>query len=218
MNKVFFVDENNGFIAGGYLNDEDFQTILFKTNNSGETWEKIPELHYLINDLYFHDTQHGWALGSDKSGKNVIMETRDGGDHWAVQADNLIGSLNALSHRDNYLWAVGDYGLVLRIDLTTGVKDDKDQHLPSAFELFQNYPNPFNARTAISYQLSAFGNVELSVYNLLGQQVATLVTEKQPAGNYNVEWNASDFSSGVYFYRLITDKGFSNIKKLIVLK
>jgi flagellar hook assembly protein FlgD len=64
--------------------------------------------------------------------------------------------------------------------------------------------------TAISYQLPAFSQVELSIYNLLGQKVATLVSEKQPAGVYEVQWDASGFSSGVYFYQLTTNKEFSN--------
>ncbi len=95
------------------------------------------------------------------------------------------------------------------------------------FQLFQNYSNPFNSTTTIRYllaektashRLSAVCQVELSIYNLLGQKVVTVVSEKQPAGNYTVEWDASDFPSGVYFYRLSTDKGFSDIKKMIVLK
>jgi len=82
----------------------------------------------------------------------------------------------------------------------------------------QNYPNPFNPTTTITYQLPVVSNVELNIYNLLGQKVATLVSEKQSIGNYKVEWDASSFTSGIYFYRLKTDKGFIQSRKLILLK
>jgi len=96
---------------------------------------------------------------------------------------------------------------------------------PDQFRLFQNYPNPFNPKTAISYQLpvrrpdgSAISNVELSIYNLWGQKVATLVSASQPAGHYEVTWDATGFSSGIYMYRLETNTGFSQVKKLVLLK
>jgi predicted phosphodiesterase len=70
------------------------------------------------------------------------------------------------------------------------------------YGLLQNYPNPFNSITAIGYQLSAVSEVELSIYNLHGQRVATLVSSRQAAGSYTVEWNGAQFSSGVYFCRM----------------
>ena len=82
----------------------------------------------------------------------------------------------------------------------------------------KNYPNPFNPTTTISYQLPAVSLVDLSIYNVLGQKVTSLVSEKQQAGNYKVEWNAAGFSSGVYFYRMETGKGFVQSRKLILLK
>lgn len=89
--------------------------------------------------------------------------------------------------------------------------------------LTQNYPNPFNPTTTIRYTVGATQHVasqriDLSIFNLLGQKVATLVSEKQPTGRYQVEWNATGMASGVYYYRLETDQGFAETKKLIVLK
>jgi hypothetical protein len=89
---------------------------------------------------------------------------------------------------------------------------------PGIFYLAQNYPNPFNPSTMISYQLPITNFVELSIYNSLGQKITTLVNTKQPAGTYVVEWNASGFASGVYYYRLSTDTGFTQSKKLLLLK
>ena len=82
----------------------------------------------------------------------------------------------------------------------------------------QNYPNPFNPTTTISYQLPAISKVDISIYNLLGQKVATLVSKKQQAGIYKIEWDASGFASGLYFYKLVTDENFVQSRKLILLK
>ncbi len=88
---------------------------------------------------------------------------------------------------------------------------------PEDYLLFQNYPNPFNPTTIISYQLPSFSNVDLSIYNLLGQKVATLVNERQRAGYHQIEWDAGRFSSGIYFYRIEAGE-FQDVKKMILLR
>jgi parallel beta-helix repeat protein len=92
------------------------------------------------------------------------------------------------------------------------------EEIPSKFFLSQNYPNPFNPRTVIRYTLPVTCYADISVYNILGQKLATLVSQKQSAGDYNVEWDAADYASGIYLYKLSTDQGFAQTKKLIVLK
>jgi hypothetical protein len=89
--------------------------------------------------------------------------------------------------------------------------------IPQAFQLQQNYPNPFNPSTVISYSLEKAGNVTLKVYNMLGQEVATLVNGFQTVNTYNVTFNASSLSSGIYLYELRTG---SNVvtKKMILMK
>jgi hypothetical protein len=87
----------------------------------------------------------------------------------------------------------------------------------SGYRLYQNYPNPFNPSTMITYQLPVTSEVALNVYNLLGQNVATVISDKQPAGRYQVEWNASGYASGIYYYRLKAN-GYSEIKKLLILE
>ena len=89
--------------------------------------------------------------------------------------------------------------------------------IPEKFELYRNYPNPFNPRTIINYELQITNEIELSVYNLLGQEVATLVSGRQAAGLHQVEWDASGFSSGIYYYKLKSGK-YQNVKKMILLK
>ncbi|MFC2085514.1 T9SS type A sorting domain-containing protein [Bacteroidota bacterium] len=90
--------------------------------------------------------------------------------------------------------------------------------VPERITLYQNYPNPFNPTTTIEFALQKASQVNLSIYNLLGKKVATLISEKKSPGMYEVEWNASGFASGVYLFRLQTDKGFLQTKKLILLK
>jgi hypothetical protein len=106
---------------------------------------------------------------------------------------------------------------------STSVSDEIFHNKPGQFNLRQNYPNPFNPSTTISYSVGANGHsplhhIDLSIYNILGQKVATLVNKTQSAGSYQVEWNASGFASGVYLFRLETDKGFEQTKKMILVK
>jgi len=88
---------------------------------------------------------------------------------------------------------------------------------PAEFSLSQNYPNPFNPTTAISYQLPENSFVSLKVYDVLGKEVASIVNEQKAAGKYQVEFNASNLGSGVYFYTLKAN-GFTQSKKMMLLK
>jgi hypothetical protein len=103
----------------------------------------------------------------------------------------------------------------LHVIATTGT--EQENLIVYTYALHQNYPNPFNPVTTIKYQLARAGQVDLSIYNILGQKIATLVSEKQSAGIYNVTWDASNYSSGMYFYRIQSDR-YTAIKKLIVVK
>ncbi len=89
--------------------------------------------------------------------------------------------------------------------------------VPQGFQLQQNYPNPFNPSTDISYTITKAGNVTLKVYNMLGQEVATLVNGYQAANTYKVNFNASGLSSGVYFYKLSTGSN-EMTKKMVLMK
>ncbi len=93
---------------------------------------------------------------------------------------------------------------------------DKEKQ-PNLFSLFQNYPNPFNPVTAIGYRLSVFSQVDLSIYNQLGERVKTLVSENQPAGEYEINWDASQYASGVYYYQLKAGD-FKHVRKMILIK
>ena len=89
--------------------------------------------------------------------------------------------------------------------------------IPNNFELSQNFPNPFNPTTIISYSIPKSGFVTLKVYNILGEEVATLQNGFQNAGSYKADFNASKLASGVYMYNLRTD-GMTITKKMMLLK
>ena len=99
----------------------------------------------------------------------------------------------------------------------TGIADSKSESIPAQFTLYQNYPNPFNPSTTIRYSIPKASLVSLKVYDILGREVASLVNEEKPAGNYKAVFNASSFASGVYFYR-IQAGSFIATKKLLLLK
>jgi hypothetical protein len=113
-----------------------------------------------------------------------------------------------------------------RLNIVTDVEDEKQ--IPTEFSLEQNYPNPFNPSTKIRYSIpdvgSGLAQTVLKVYDILGNEVATLVNEEKPAGVYEVEFDASNLSSGIYFYRVTiqsdkADEGkFSEIKKMVLIK
>jgi len=100
--------------------------------------------------------------------------------------------------------------------ITAVITRDGDA-VPATYELSQNYPNPFNPSTSIRYSIPVNGQVTLKIFNILGQEVRTLVNTVQSSGSYVVNFNASSLSSGVYFYQLRAE-GFVSVKKMMLLK
>jgi len=108
--------------------------------------------------------------------------------------------------------------LVITGDVGTSVKIvNSDEKQPTNFHLSQNYPNPFNPSTVIRYQIPKDEMVKVSVYNLAGHLIETLVSERQTAGNYQVRWNAERYASGIYFYEIQAGT-FKAVKRAILLK
>ncbi|GEM_PF-3515752 len=131
-------------------------------------------------------------------------------------------SISGISLVDNYTW-VFSTGKITSLD---GGRE-KINHSVQGYDLLPNYPNPFGAgrtlfrgdsKTTIKYRLPVVSRIDISIYNIFGQKVATLVSAKQAAGTYQVEWNASGFASGIYFYKMETAKGHIQTRKLILLK
>ena len=105
----------------------------------------------------------------------------------------------------------------------TSVSEYEKNYSPLTFNLEQNYPNPFNASTTIVYQLNQPGEIEIAIYNLLGEKIKTIINENKQSGKYSIIWDGTDFagkpvSSGCYFYQLIANNSFSKIKKMLLLK
>jgi hypothetical protein len=95
--------------------------------------------------------------------------------------------------------------------------NNENNGVPAVFRLYQNYPNPFNPSTVISIDMPKDGYASLKVFNSLGQEVATLIEGDIKAGSYQKVFNASQLSSGIYFYKLVTG-GFSEVRKMSLIK
>jgi Putative multicopper oxidases len=109
----------------------------------------------------------------------------------------------------------GMMGQFVVVDGPSGITDRKI--VPGRFSLGQNFPNPFNPTTTISFALPSRSFVSLKVFDLLGREVATIVSEEMSAGSYSKQWNAANISSGIYFYRLQAGS-FTETKKLVLLR
>jgi hypothetical protein len=112
-------------------------------------------------------------------------------------------------------WNFGENFVVHVIDNPVYVQNENLQ--PENFILYQNYPNPFNPATNIRFRIADFGFVSLKVYDVLGDEVATLVNEVKDAGEYEVEFSANWLTSGIYFYKLNVGS-FSETKKMLLMK
>jgi photosystem II stability/assembly factor-like uncharacterized protein len=160
---------------------------FMKSVDGGNTWEGIHLGGADFWSVKFIDHSIGWILGEGN-----VLKTTDGGNSWNDVTSAII---------------------------VTEINENKkaSRQIPIQFKLYQNYPNPFNPVTMINYQLPMINDVELSIYNLLGQKVATLVDERQQAGYHQIEWDASGFASGIYYYRIQAGE-FYNVKKMLLLR
>ncbi|MFC1552379.1 T9SS type A sorting domain-containing protein [Candidatus Latescibacterota bacterium] len=113
-------------------------------------------------------------------------------------------------------------GILFGINNATSTSSTKEQ-FPIVFNLSQNYPNPFNFETSISYKVPELSNILITIYNILGQKIKTLIDEEKHPGSYSVKWNGTDDSgqkvtSGIYIYIMETDKDFIKLHKMMFLK
>jgi hypothetical protein len=201
----------NSIIAGsvsGHFKSTDaaFQTDMpaWFTTNNGRTYATNAEVG-LVNP--FHPTQaNPFPLPNSVVYTGAATPPNDG------FFDDTAVFIGAFGYSN---WAAGWSSLEF---ISTGVNDELfDGQIPNEYVLTQNYPNPFNPTTNIRFAIPKSGNVKLSVYNVLGQEVATLVNGLKEAGTYTINWNASNVSSGIYIYRL-ESAGQVLTKKMTLLK
>ncbi len=206
---VFFSDVNTGTVVG------ERGTIL-RTTNGGLTWTKQTSgTSYWLYGVSLINASWGIAVGE----RGIVLRTMNGGLNWGYQPSGTKNNLYGVSFVSaNVATIVGDYGTILR---TTGgpvsVRSEGGNREVREYRLMQNHPNPFNPATTIQYDIPFESNVKLRVFDVLGREVKTLVDEKQPQGQYQIRFEASNLPSGVYFYRLQAG-GFVEAKKLLLLK
>ena len=150
------------------------------------------------------------------TGNPVVNSFHDTTTHHGLDYFYSITSFDDGTITGDILESGPSYTQTILAGQLTGLGEHQNNQ-PASYQLIQKYPNPFNPTTSIGYQLPAVSNVELSIFNMLGQKVADLVSERQPAGSYQIKWDASKYSSGVYYYRIKTDK-FVDVKKMILIR
>ncbi|MEO8512820.1 MAG: PQQ-dependent sugar dehydrogenase [Ignavibacteria bacterium] len=120
--------------------------------------------------------------------------------------------------QNNELYIVGGSGLIYKfLDLSVGINGNSNE-IPSGFSLEQNYPNPFNPSTTIYYNVGMSSQVNISVFDMTGKEIAVLLNESKTAGRFSVDWNSTGFASGVYFYKMTINGSQTIEKKMVLIK
>ncbi len=193
---------------------------ILKSTDSGNNWAIQPvPLGNALTSVYFTNVSTGWAAGWI----GTIMYTSNGGTNWSDQTSNTSNSLRSIYFVNSLTgWTVGDLGTILKTTSggITGVNRISNE-IPSRYSLSQNYPNPFNPKSKIKYQIANTQiknqNVKLVIYNSLGEEMEILVDQIQQPGIYEVEFDGSKLSSGVYYYKITTGE-FIETKKMLMIK
>ena len=169
------------------------------------------------------------SIAIDGSGKKWIA-TYGGGltkyddTNWTVYnesnsglPDNFIFSLAIDGNGNKWIGTVGGGLAIYKDGGVVSVQENEHNKFPIDFSLSQNYPNPFNPTTKIRWQSPVSSHQKLKIYDVLGNEIATLVDEFREAGKYEIEFDGSNFSSGVYFYKMSAGDFFET-KKFIILR
>lgn len=211
---------------------------IYRSIDNGLTWSSSDVAFNLTTMEVSPDNNNIIYAGSTTG----LYRSSNGGQSWYLYnntfapSKNVIGLSKDPNSADTIIVSTKDAVYKVFRDQLTGV-NQTGLTVPSTFKLSQNYPNPFNPNTIINYELpeqpsdNSFYNVKLTVYSVLGNEVATLIDQKQNAGRYSVEFDGSKLASGNYFYRIAvhrhsgafaSDKidagNFMEVKKMILLK
>lgn len=199
---------------------------LSGSNDGGYSWNNgslVLNQGHMINSIFFVNASNGWIAGDN----GTIYHTSNSGLNWYQQQSPVFAHLQDvffLNNNTGFIACTG--GGILKTTnggISTGLSQINNE-APQSSELFQNYPNPFNPVTIIRYNLSLpLGNkgasvfVTLKVYDVLGNEVTTLVSEKQSPGTYKAEFNGRGLPSGVYFYKL-TENENAYVRKMLLIE
>jgi len=211
MRKIFFANRTTGWALK--------VDTVFRSTDRGLNWNAVSAtlMNYATDLVMFGDTGYvsldAWV---------PFKKTTNSGISWFEQSPSSIQVVLSMSFISPDLgWAVGRQGQIVHTTNggITPVSQDPfwNATIPNSFGLNQNYPNPFNPVTTIKYELPRESKTTLKVFNALGQEIATLVDEQKQPGRYEVQWNAENFPSGVYFCRLQAGS-FAQAKTLVVIK
>jgi len=209
--KVFFIDENHGW-ASGHLG-----TILSTVNPVPVELTSFTAVSNGNNVTLLWQT----TTETNNSGFEVQRKQTEWESIGFVNGQGTTTKENSYSFVDDNLTA-GKYQYRLKqIDFDGSFEYSEIVNVqvqaPSDYTLFQNFPNPFNPSTTIKYSIPAGGVVKLTVLNAIGEEIETLVNEYKSEGAHEVTFNAKNIPSGIYLYRIETDK-FSSVKKMVLLK
>ncbi|MGB5288022.1 MAG: FlgD immunoglobulin-like domain containing protein, partial [Ignavibacteriaceae bacterium] len=224
-NSVAFTDASSGVSAGTEIN---------WTSDGGATWflktEQIPGEVISAASAEQIQGKFFFVAGSDvyktdNTGDSYIQDYSQSDPLRFIDVDVIkVGENNWIT-----AYATGDNGTIAKyMELYLVTETEFEEFtIPESFALKQNFPNPFNPTTNIEFSLPVAADIQLVVYNILGQQVASLINEQRSAGNHSVLWNANDsngmkLSSGIYLYKLkasgVDGSEFQEIKKMVLLK
>lgn len=221
ISDLVFVDARRGWATVN-------QNLILHTRDGGRNWQaQDPDVpSQFLPRIIFADSLLGWAL----SNYGQVIYTTDGGRLWQKQ-QRLTDGLTTMTFIDPaHGWIAGSQGKILAtvqgglpFGLRTTVSQPKPPEFVASYRLYQNYPNPFNPSTRIVYDLAANNRVSLKIFNMLGQEVKTLLDNKfEAAGRHVVLWDGRDnagnsLATSLYFYRLQTGE-FAETRKLLLMK
>lgn len=224
FNKIYFINSQTGFCGG--------LRYLLRTTNGGTSWVSIdaqinPNQCY-VTDIKFHDLNTGYLTGiycgylDHSSG---IYKTTNSGMNWYRCIDAPLQNIlyNICIKDDSVIYAGGMHGTILKTNNNGGSTTNigQENFIADDFSLSQNYPNPFNPSTTIKYNIGKPSFVKLVIYDNVGREVKKLVNEFANSGSHDICWDASSFSSGIYFYKIDITQGssvFSDTKRMLLLK
>ncbi len=221
---IQMIDEDTFIFAYYYPVDGGYETKIWATDDGGINWFEtgIVDSKVMLNSLSIDESADcGMVCGFNSDSSKTYYVMYEDQDTWQSyllpDIESGTGLYAAELTQDGTIWVIGNKQSIWKTESgTTDIKTERYE-TPKDYSLLQNYPNPFNPSTIIEFSLPGNSIVTLKIYNSLGEEVAELVNGELQAGYHSVNFNASNISSGIYFYR-ISAGSFVQTKKMILIK